>query len=84
MTSRSKHGTSRIVPFLPEGSSVDVPAQLSQYICTEYGIVNLRGLSGYERSASLISIAHPDYRDQLEKDARVPADVDAITPSTQL
>ena len=30
MTSRSKHGTSRIVPFLPEGSSVDVPAQLSQ------------------------------------------------------
>jgi len=36
MTARSKHGTSRIVPFLPEGSSVDVPAQLSNYICTEY------------------------------------------------
>jgi len=69
MTSRSKHGTSRIVPFLPEGSSVDVPAQLSHYICTEYGIVNLRGLNGYERAQSLISIAHPDDREWLEKEA---------------
>jgi acyl-CoA hydrolase len=69
MRSRSKHGTSRIVPFLPEGSSVDVPAQLSNYVCTEYGIVNLRGLNGYERAASLISIAHPDEREWLEKEA---------------
>ena len=70
MTARSKHGTSRIVPFLPEGSSVDVPAQLSQYVCTEFGIVNLRGLSGYERASALISIAHPDDREWLEKEAR--------------
>ena len=70
LTSRSKHGTSRIVPFLPEGSSVDVPAQLTNYVCTEYGIVNLRGLSGYERAAALISIAHPDDREWLEKEAR--------------
>jgi acyl-CoA hydrolase len=69
MTSRSKHGTSRIVPFLSEGSSVDVPAQLSNYICTEYGMVNRRGLNGYERAASLISIAHPDDREWLEKEA---------------
>jgi len=70
MTARSKHGTSRIVPFLPEGSSVDVPAQLANYVCTEYGIVNLRGLNGYERAAALISIAHPDDREWLEKEAR--------------
>ena len=70
MTARSKHGTSRIVPFLPEGSTVDVPAQLSNYICTEYGIVNLRGLSGYERASALISIAHPDDREWLESEAR--------------
>jgi len=70
MTSRSKHGTSRIVPFLPEGSSVDVPAQLSNYVCTEYGIVNLRGLNGYERATALISIAHPDDREWLTKEAR--------------
>ena len=70
MTSRSKHGTSRIVPFLPEGSSVDVPAQLANYVCTEYGIVNLRGLNGYERATALISIAHPDDRERLEKEAK--------------
>ena len=70
MTARSKHGTSRIVPFLPEGSSVDVPAQLTNYVCTEYGIVNLRGLSGYERAAALISIAHPDDREMLERAAK--------------
>jgi acyl-CoA hydrolase len=70
MTSRSKHGTSRIVPFLPEGSSVDVPAQLANYVCTEYGIVNLRGLNGYERATALISIAHPDDREWLTKEAR--------------
>ncbi|MGV8079994.1 MAG: acetyl-CoA hydrolase/transferase family protein [Syntrophales bacterium] len=70
MTARSKHGTSRIVPFLPEGSTVDVPAQFANYVCTEYGIVNLRGLSGYERAAALISIAHPDDREWLEREAR--------------
>jgi acyl-CoA hydrolase len=70
MTARSKHGTSRIVPFLPEGSSVDVPAQLAHYVCTEYGIVNLRGLSGYERAEALIAIAHPDDREWLEREAR--------------
>ncbi len=70
MTSRSRHGTPRIVPFLPEGSSVDVPAQLSHYVCTEYGIVNLRGLNGYERAAALISVAHPDDREWLEKEAK--------------
>ncbi|MCK9231128.1 MAG: hypothetical protein M0Q23_09900 [Syntrophales bacterium] len=69
MTSRSRHGTARIVPFLPEGSSVDVPAQFTNYVCTEYGMVNLRGLSGYERAAALISIAHPDDREWLEREA---------------
>jgi acyl-CoA hydrolase len=56
--------------LVPEGSSVDVPAQLSNYVCTEFGIVNLRGLSVYERAAALISIAHPDDREWLEKEAR--------------
>ncbi len=68
-TTRSKHGTSRIVPFLPEGCSVDVPAQLTSHVCTEYGIVNLRGLNGYERAAAIISIAHPEDREWLTKAA---------------
>ena len=70
MTSRSKHGTSRIVPFLPEGCSVDVPAQLVNYVCTEFGMVNLRGLNGYERAEAIISIAHPDDRESLGKVAK--------------
>lgn len=70
MTSRNKRGEPRIVPFLPEGSVVDLPAQLAHYVCTEYGIVNLRGLNGYERAAALISIAHPDDRENLERAAR--------------
>lgn len=69
MTARSKHGTSRIVPFLPEGTVVDVPAQLANYVCTEYGLVNLRGLSGYERAEALISIAHPEDREWLRREA---------------
>jgi acyl-CoA hydrolase len=69
-TTRSKHGTSRILPFMPEGCSIDVPAQLVSWVCTEYGIVNLRGLNGYERTAALISIAHPDDRDWLEREAK--------------
>jgi acyl-CoA hydrolase len=67
MTSRNRLGEPRIVPFLPEGSIVDLPAQLAHYVCTEYGLVNLRGLNGYERTAALISIAHPDDRENLER-----------------
>jgi acyl-CoA hydrolase len=69
LTSRNKRGEPRIVPFLPEGSLVDLPAQLAHYVCTEYGIVNLRGLNGYERTTALISIAHPDDREALERAA---------------
>ena len=68
-TSRSKAGTPRIVPQLPPGSVVDVPAQLVSWVATEYGLVNLAGLSGYERVRALISIAHPDDRQNLEREA---------------
>jgi acyl-CoA hydrolase len=69
ITSRSKHGTSRIVSQLPPGSVVDVCAQSASWVATEYGIVCLRGLTGYERAQALISIAHPDDREHLEKEA---------------
>ncbi|MEA4925487.1 MAG: acetyl-CoA hydrolase/transferase C-terminal domain-containing protein [Syntrophomonadaceae bacterium] len=68
-TSRSKHQTSRIIPQLPPGSVVDVPAQLVSWVCTEYGMVNLRGLNGYERTEAIISIAHPDDREWLREEA---------------
>ena len=40
------------------------------YVVTEYGIVNLKGLSVAARAKALISIAHPDYREGLEREAR--------------
>lgn len=40
------------------------------YVVTEYGIVNLKGKSVAERATALISIAHPDYREELERAAR--------------
>ena len=40
------------------------------YVVTEYGIVNLKGKSVPQRAAAMISLAHPDFRDDLERDAR--------------
>ena len=40
------------------------------YVVTEYGLVNLKGKSVAERATALIAIAHPDFREQLEREAR--------------
>ena len=39
------------------------------YVVTEYGLVNLKGKSVAERAIALISIAHPEFREQLEREA---------------
>lgn len=66
MPSTAKHGElSRIVPFLPEGTTVTTTRTDVQYIVTEYGIANLRGKSLRERARLLIGIAHPKFRDEL-------------------
>ena len=39
------------------------------YVVTEYGMVNLKGKSVAERAKALIAIAHPDFREQLEREA---------------
>jgi acyl-CoA hydrolase len=39
-------------------------------VVTEYGMVNLKGKSVAERAKALIAIAHPDFREQLEREAR--------------
>ena len=66
-TRTMKDGTrqSLILPVLPEGSIVSVPRSGVHYIVTEYGAVNLKGKNTYERAELLISIAHPDFRDEL-------------------
>lgn len=61
---------SRIQPTLTPGSVVTVPRSIVQYIATEYGLVQLKGKSTWERAAAMVSIAHPDFRDDLIKQAQ--------------
>jgi len=56
-----------------------VPASDVSFIVTEHGMVNLKGLSIWQRAKALISIAHPDFREELEKQAR---DAGFITKGT--
>ena len=69
-TSQTKKGVSKIVPMLTPGASVTIPRNYADYIVTEYGIAHLRGRSLQERALALISIAHPDVREDLRKEAR--------------
>ena len=61
---------SRIVPTLTNGSIVTDPRSSIHYIVTEYGMVNLKGLSTWERAEALIGIAHPDFREELVQSAQ--------------
>ncbi len=60
---------SRIVLNLTPGNIVTTPRSDVMYVVTEYGIVNLKGKSVAERAQALISIAHPDFREELERQA---------------
>jgi len=60
---------SRIVLDLTQGNIVTTPRSDIMYVVTEYGIVNLKGKSIAERAQALIGIAHPDFREGLERQA---------------
>ena len=66
-TFKAKDGTlkSRIVPTLTPGSIVTDTRANVHYLVTEYGMVNLKGLSSWQRAEAIISIAHPQFRDEL-------------------
>lgn len=70
MSSATKKGISKITPFLKEGASVTTTRAHVHYIVTEYGVVNLYGKGLKERAKALISIAHPDHREMLERAAK--------------
>ncbi len=67
LTSRTKKGINRIVPFLKEGAGVVTTRGHVHYIVTEYGIAYLYGKNLRQRAKALIDIAHPDDREMLEK-----------------
>jgi acyl-CoA hydrolase len=61
---------SRIKPVLTPGAIVTVPRSIVHYVITEYGAVQLKSKSTWERAEALISIAHPMFRDELIKEAQ--------------
>lgn len=61
---------SRIVPYLKKGAGVVTTRADVMYVVTEYGVANLHGKNLKERTEALISIAHPDFKDELVKEAK--------------
>ena len=61
---------SRIVPTLDPGGVVTVPRTYIDYVVTEQGIAELRGKTIRERVRALLEVTHPDFRDELEDEAR--------------
>lgn len=67
-----RHGIrkSRIVLDLTPGNVVTTTRSDMMYVVTEFGMVNLKGKSVPERARAMISLAHPDFREGLEREAR--------------
>ena len=70
-TMKDKAGNlhSRIRPTLQTGSIVTDTRTNVHFLVTEYGMVNLKGASTWERAERIISVAHPDFRDSLIRSA---------------
>lgn len=69
MKDRSGQLHSRIRPTLQTGSVVTDTRTNVHYLVTEYGMVNLKGASTWARAEKIISIAHPDFREELIREA---------------
>ena len=65
LSSTTKNGESKIVPFLKKGAGVVTTRADVYWVVTEYGSVNLHGKTLFERAKLLTSIAHPSHRDAL-------------------
>ncbi|MBS1704353.1 MAG: 4-hydroxybutyrate CoA-transferase [Armatimonadetes bacterium] len=69
ISSRTSKGVSRIVPMLKPGAGVVTTRAHMHYVVTEFGIADLYGKNLRQRATALISIAHPDDREDLERAA---------------
>jgi acyl-CoA hydrolase len=67
-----RHGIrkSRIVLDLTPGNVVTTPRSDMMYVVTEFGMINLKGRSVPDRARAMISLAHPEFREELARDAR--------------
>jgi acyl-CoA hydrolase len=66
LPSTARQGSvTRIVPMLSAGTHVTTGKNEVSFVVTEYGVASLRGKSVRQRAAELISIAHPDFRQEL-------------------
>jgi len=61
---------SRIKGIMTQGSAITDTRTTVQYVVTEFGMVNLKGLATWQRAEALVSIAHPDYREELIAEAK--------------
>jgi acyl-CoA hydrolase len=69
MPSVTNKGISKITPFLKSGAGVTTTRAHIHYVATEQGVVDLYGKNMEQRAKALISIAHPEHREALEKAA---------------
>ncbi len=69
ISSVTPKGISKITPALKEGAGVTTTRAHVHYVATEYGVVNLYGKNLHQRAKALISIAHPEHREELSKAA---------------
>jgi len=68
LPSTTKKGVNKIVPYLKQGAGVVTTRAHTHYVVTEYGVANLYGKTLKQRAKSLIDIAHPDHREQIERE----------------
>lgn len=71
LTSTTKNGASKIVPFLKQGAGVVTTRAHVHYVVTEYGVAYLYGKTIQERIKLLIEIAHPDHRAELYESSKL-------------
>jgi 4-hydroxybutyrate CoA-transferase len=65
----SRGRVSRITPYLAKGAAVTTPRTLADYVVTEFGIAELKGKNLRQRAKALINICHPDFSEEVEKQA---------------
>lgn len=68
-TDKEGNLVSRIVPYFSPGTSVTVARHLVDYIATEYGVRKMKAQNQWVRTENIIELAHPDFRDDLIKEA---------------